>query len=452
MNKIFNKTTFLYLISLVSILLIISFNINNLGFFQTKNNETISKNSYSYRLWGSNKFSQLGLKNNFNDKITFKDKNTIGIEGIENIEESTVVTGYNHSTILDKNGRLYSFGDNRSGQIGAGTRLVSYDKVTKNQLLTSVNSISANQHHTLAITKTGDVYGWGLNLSNQLGQVIPNFEFSTSPVKINFPKNIVSVNAGYRTSFAITDTGDLWGVGGSCQQSDADKLKATIDLIGKSATLTGTYYDKLGATADEPINYTDCVPQSEVNMNLLAKTPKKIEGLSNVKLVSSGYGHFMAISNDFVYSWGCNLYGQLGNGNNENNLNSQKPTIIPNLTNIAQVSSGFRHSLALSNNGEVFAWGHNGLGELGLGELELILTPTKLNNIPKMKQVIASHDYSLAVDIDGNLWGWGENKYGQLSSDKSITKLSKPTQLTNDTNILRADSKGSFIAILGKNK
>ena len=277
MNKFFNKNTILYLVSSIAILLIISLNINNLGYFQTEKDQNNNKHSYSYQLWGSNKFSQLGLKNNLSDKITYKDKNILGLEAIENADQSTLVTGYNHSTILDNKERLYSFGDNRSGQIGAGTRLVSYDKVTKNQSLTSVNSISANQHHTLAITKTGDVYGWGLNLSNQLGQVIPNFEFSTNPVKINFPKNIVSVNAGYRTSFAVTDTGDLWGVGGSCQQNDIDKLKTSIDLIGKSATLTGTYYDKLGASADEPLNYTDCVPQSEVNMNLLAKTPKKLK-------------------------------------------------------------------------------------------------------------------------------------------------------------------------------
>lgn len=92
-------------------------------------------------------------------------------------------------------------------------------------------------------------------------------------------------------------------------------------------------------------------------------------GLPNMVSVSASTAHSLAVSNDgTVWSWGQNIYGQLGNGTNQNETSSVQVT---ELNNVKMAIAAYDKSFALTHDGLVFAWGKNGTnGELGLGDTE----------------------------------------------------------------------------------
>uniref|UniRef100_G1QG36 RCC1-like domain-containing protein n=1 Tax=Myotis lucifugus TaxID=59463 RepID=G1QG36_MYOLU len=84
---------------------------------------------------------------------------------------------------------------------------------------------------------------------------------------------------------------------------------------------------------------------------------------------------------------------------------------------IIQITCGDYHSLALSKGGELFAWGQNLDGQLGLGRI-LDSTPTpqlveRLSGVP-LAQISAGKAHSMALSMSGNVYSWGRNDFGQL--------------------------------------
>src|SRR6185369_5691485 len=87
--------------------------------------------------------------------------------------------------------------------------------------------------------------------------------------------------------------------------------------------------------------------------------------LTDVVAIAGGYGYSLALLNDgTVWAWGINQYGQLGNGNN---ISSNVPVQVNSLTDMIAIGGGSYHCLALKNDGTVWAWGFNSSGELGNG-------------------------------------------------------------------------------------
>lgn len=143
-----------------------------------------------------------------------------------------------------------------------------------------------------------------------------------------------------------------------------------------------------------------------------------------------------------VYAWGGNAAGQLGNGTS-GSANSSNPFPAPVLnmpanTRFVQVSAGGKHALALSEFGDIYAWGGtNNNGQLGQGNTTLISggqsRPLKVN-VPgvKFKQISAGQDYSLAVTTTGVVYAWGYNSFGQTTG---VGGNGTPTPISGLSNV-----------------
>jgi alpha-tubulin suppressor-like RCC1 family protein len=97
-----------------------------------------------------------------------------------------------------------------------------------------------------------------------------------------------------------------------------------------------------------------------------SSVPIKVSELSNVKAVSSGVHHCVALKKDnSVWVWGSNFYSQLGNGTTKNN--SSTPVLVSGVSGVMGIIGKANHTMALMPNNTVLAWGDNGSGRWGNG-------------------------------------------------------------------------------------
>ncbi|TMS22954.1 putative E3 ubiquitin-protein ligase HERC3 [Larimichthys crocea] len=149
-------------------------------------------------------------------------------------------------------------------------------------------------------------------------------------------------------------------------------------------------------------------------------SPELVGALDTQKItvVSCGRAHSMAVNEQGqVFAWGAGEGGQLGLGTAEAAV--RIPRLVKRLCDhrISQVMCGNQHCIALSRDGQLFTWGQNTSGQLGLGKGEpskLFPHPLKsLAGIPLAK-ITAGGDHSFALSLSGAVFGWGKNKAGQL--------------------------------------
>ena len=144
----------------------------------------------------------------------------ITASGITNNDWEKISAGGNHTVAIKKNGTLWAWGDNSFGQLGYDT-FESIKSAAPCQIGKDTNwlMVSAGDLHTMAIKRDGSLWAWGSNASGQLGS---NTEtYSPVPIRIGNDKWI-QVSAGYRHTVAIKSNGILyaWGDNRSGQLGD----------------------------------------------------------------------------------------------------------------------------------------------------------------------------------------------------------------------------------------
>jgi alpha-tubulin suppressor-like RCC1 family protein len=241
-----------------------------------------------------------------------------------------------------------------------------------------------------------EVWAWGSNWWGELG-VDTSREPRNTPVQVSGLSDVKAVAGGWGHSLALKNDGTLWawGYNGSGQLGD-------------------------GTTTWEPRN-----------------TPVQVSGLSDVKAVAAGWDHNLALKNDgTLWAWGFNYYGQLGDGSNPDIYppHSSTPVRVSGLADVKAIAGGAEHSLALKNDGTVWAWGHNNLGQLGNGTNTDSRTPVQVSGLSDVKTIAAGSGHSLALKNDGTLWAWGDNYLGQLG-DGTNTQSNTPVQVSGLTDV-----------------
>lgn len=170
------------------------------------------------------------------------------------------------------------------------------------------------------------------------------------------------------------------------------------------------------------------------NTTTTRKEFKVVEGLDGVsikKIYASMLSVYAIDTNGNVWCWGSNERGQLGIGNTTNSL---VPVQIKELKNIVSLAVGVHAVFALDKDGQVYCWGNNASGELGLGHTTRILKPVKLDALADKVITgiyVDGYDYSIggffgtvfAIDKDGKLYGWGSNEYKLLGENPVNNKV-----------------------------
>jgi alpha-tubulin suppressor-like RCC1 family protein len=144
----------------------------------------------------------------------------------------------------------------------------------------------------------------------------------------------------------------------------------------------------------------------------------------NIKNICCGDEHTCyLLETGEVYVFGANGYGQLGLGDNKNR---NTPTLLMTNHNIKTISTE-DHTLILTMTGELYVFGDNNFGQLGLGDTNLRNFPTLLQTDKNIKSIHCGESHTLVYKTSGELYGFGDNTYAQLGL--SVKCVKTPTLL-----------------------
>jgi len=121
-------------------------------------------------------------------------------------------------------------------------------------------------------------------------------------------------------------------------------------------------------------------------------------------------------SNGTIASWGYNTEGQRGDGTISPASDTIGTVTLPTGRTARQIAGGGSHALVLLDNGDVYAWGGNESGQLGLGDLLFRASPVKVSLPGPAAAVAAGRFHSVALLTDGRVFNWGANTFGQLGN------------------------------------
>ena len=436
--------------------------------------QTANGNGYSLALaddgtvyaWGQNNYGQLGNGTTTNSSVPVAVKTTgTPMEGKRIIKVSTKVW---YSLALADDGTVYAWGFNGSGQLGDGTILTHSSTPVAVKIAgtpmegKTIVGIAAGASHSLALASDGTIYVWGGNAYGQFGNGVTATS-SVVPVAVKTVgtpmdnKKIIQIHAGYHHSLALASDGTVytWGQNTYGQLGNNTMINANVPvsvqtigtpMAGKIIVQLAAGNSQSVALASDGTIYAwgwNKYGQLGNGMTVDSRIPVAVKVTSTpmagkvITQVAANNAHTLAVASDgSVYNWGWNQYGQLGNGTA---TNSSVPVAVKTTgtpmegKRIIKVSTKVWYSLALADDGTVYAWGFNGSGQLGDGTiLTHSSTPVavKIAGTPMEGKTIvgiaAGASHSLALASDGTIYVWGGNAYGQFGNGVTATSSVVP--------------------------
>ncbi|MEO1109926.1 MAG: Ig-like domain-containing protein [Pseudomonadota bacterium] len=391
-------------------------------------------------------------------------------EGTVPVAASTVGAGNHFSVFLDaETNTLYSSGENVVGQLGNGTN--GFDVKTPLAVEmpegfdARIVSVSAGLLHTTFLTEDGDVYAFGFNNRGPLGTGDEDTRTTAVKVEALDDVNITSIENGNGVSYAISETGTLYAWGsnsnGQLGLSDLEErlVPTAVEALsdetvvavstGNSHTLVLTADGQVwsfGSNVDGQLGAPDAL-DADGNPIRRVADPVLVDGLpGNVTSVTADAKTSFAVTKDGrVFGWGESRFGQLlqGEDNGDGTFDVDQADVLEpvELTEflpegVIEVKGGARWFMALTEDGDVYAWGPNDEGPTGgldgdpATEGEANFYPSLVAELDDVNvlELQTGPNSIIAVTDTGEIFTWGSNSDGRLgfSSDGSVYA---PTQI-----------------------
>ena len=311
-----------------------------------------------------------------------------------------------HACAIGGDGLAYCWGKNPNGQIGVNGA-DSYEfrplAVDTSGLLSgkTIKSIAVGKRTSYVIASDDLVYSWGLGNSGESGT---NTLATGSTPKALYMDGYLSgltikaISAGYRSACVIAsdDNAYCWGANDG-------------GVVGD-----GTSSQRL---APVPVDTT-----GELN----GLTIKKISTEGGLKTC-------VIASDDNAYCWGENYSGQLGNGNQTQSYFpvAVKPDGELSGLTVKEISAGNEHACVIASNEKVYCWGNNDYGQLGDGTYTSRSVPTLVVNqgSNQFKEIAAGGEFTCAINTNDETFCWGRNEEGQFGNGEMMTESNVPVNV-----------------------
>lgn len=221
--------------------------------------------------WGANRFGQLG------DGQLTSSHTPILIPQLKHRPVISICCGDSHSLALTVGGNLYSWGQNNHGQLGHGdTTIRLRPELIRSLKSAKVIQVAAGKNHTMVISKSGLLFGFGSNSSGELGINNPEIRIQSTPIVIERFRemNVVSVTCGSGHTIVVCRSGDIlqyrkifgFGLNSSGQLGISTSNQSIVhypQLISNDVGLLG---NDIASIISGPLSMTTFVCSSEIEL------------------------------------------------------------------------------------------------------------------------------------------------------------------------------------------
>lgn len=343
--------------------------------------------------------------------------------------------------------RLWLFGYNYFGQLGNNSTNDSINIVqTVYPLANWYTGCSSKTYATYALKEDNTLWSWG---DNEFGQLCTNnVLYYSTPTQIYGGGSWSKVSGGVYHAAAIKNDGTLWSWGGNsygCLGINVG-FPAITSVSSPVQESTLSTWIAVAAGFDFTIgiksNFTlwtwgsnlyNQIGDGRLNTLYPSRSSPVQEyylATSWLKCAASAFSSAAIKQNGTLWTWGNGFYGQLGT-NSTLNWTFPQPVDAPlPAPNWQELSAGFYHLAAIKGDRTLWLWGLNDRGQLGDGTTISRSSPVQVFGGGLWQAVSAGYNFTAAIKNDNTLWTWGANENDSLGNIGSINDQSSPCLFT----------------------
>lgn len=405
--------------------------------------------------WGENTNSQLGLTGvpESNIPVYVKRVYVSVVGNLSNI--ISLSAGETHSLAMDVEGKLWSWGEGKDGQLGIGAVNPSipstYTRHFAENVASRIRTMAAGRRHSMAVDGAGEVLTFGSNANGQLG------------ISFGIPKNDVPTYSGFNRAVGlacgddftilIQSDGVIFGSGknydmqfGGTPFPTMDSFFAFFNRTGKMAQLA-THKNSYLLMADGTVHSSGDDVAIGFPTSATTTSFTQIPSLHDIiSIGSTGFTSYAVDVNGRVWAWGSNVTGAIGIGMTGGYFDVPIP--IPNLADIVYIDGAQAtapsspHINAISVSGDLYAWGFNLNYQLGDGTTTSKNAPILITSPGKIFSVAAGQNNTFALYANNDIQSWGvESTGGVLAGTGTSGKLKTPVLVASGTKFKSVSAK-----------
>ncbi|KAJ2456017.1 hypothetical protein EV183_000360 [Coemansia sp. RSA 2336] len=387
-----------------------------------------------------------------------------------------------------ESGTTMVFGNGDCGQLGLGEDMIERKKPYVVPQLESVKvvDLACGGLHTIALAADGQLWSWGCNDQKALGR--DGDEFVAAPVQGLEGVRVTKVACSDSASFALGEDGYVYAWGTFRSAEGIMGFSASV-LVQERPVVMNEFREPvvdlcagvdhaLALSVSGKVYAWGYAQQGQLGRLVMERrrlhglTPERLR-LHDIYRIGCGSYHSFAVSKDgVVYAWGLNNFHQLGLKPNEGGSEEivYEPTRVSALEgiNIAKISGGEHHTIALAADGALYSFGRSDSHQTGLpfstlpsdaasgdsdasAHKKAITVPTQITSLPPIADFACGSNHNIALSKDKKAYTWGYGEMLQLGNgeeeDVELPMLLEGKRV-DDKAILKVAAGGQHSVVL----